>query len=89
MKLQKKKRRRVYDILIGFALPLCEKKRYYRRGFYENIVRRMRESMSDYQDRDYEDVCIICHRPESKTGKMFHLPNNISVCKTFEMFTIF
>ena len=28
----------------------------------------------------YEDVCFICRRPESKTGKMFKLPNNISVC---------
>ena len=36
--------------------------------------------MSDYQDRDYEDVCIICRRPESKTGRMFHLPGNITVC---------
>ena len=29
---------------------------------------------------DYEDVCFICHRPESKAGKMFHLPNHISIC---------
>ena len=36
--------------------------------------------MSDYQDRDYEDVCIICRRPESKAGRMFHLPGNITVC---------
>ena len=28
----------------------------------------------------YEDVCFICRRPESKAGKMFHLPNNITVC---------
>ncbi len=32
------------------------------------------------RDNDYEDVCFICRRPESKTGKMFKLPNNISVC---------
>lgn len=31
-------------------------------------------------ESDYEDVCFICRRPESKTGKMFKLPNNISVC---------
>ena len=52
--------------------------------------------MAEYDDRDtedkeendkdkdkkpeYEDVCFICRRPESKTGKMFRLPNNISVC---------
>ncbi len=29
---------------------------------------------------EYEDICILCHRPESKAGKMFHLPNNICVC---------
>lgn len=29
---------------------------------------------------EYEDVCFICRRPERKTGKMFKLPNNISVC---------
>ena len=31
-------------------------------------------------DQDYEDVCFICRRPESKAGKMFKLPNNITVC---------
>ncbi|MDR2043679.1 MAG: ATP-dependent Clp protease ATP-binding subunit ClpX [Clostridium sp.] len=30
--------------------------------------------------QDYEDVCFICRRPESKTGKMFKLPNQISIC---------
>lgn len=29
---------------------------------------------------DYEDVCFICRRPESKAGRMFHLPNSICVC---------
>ena len=29
---------------------------------------------------EYEDVCFICRRPESKAGKMFKLPNHISVC---------
>ncbi|MBQ9140324.1 MAG: ATP-dependent Clp protease ATP-binding subunit ClpX [Lachnospiraceae bacterium] len=31
-------------------------------------------------DSDYEDVCFVCRRPESKAGKMFKLPNNICVC---------
>ena len=36
---------------------------------------------SDYKtDKDYEDVCFVCHRTESVTGKMFHLPNNITIC---------
>lgn len=32
------------------------------------------------KENEYEDVCFICRRPESKTGRMFKLPNNISVC---------
>ena len=41
-------------------------------------------------DDEYEKVCFICHRPESKTGKMMDLPNHISVCpdcmqKSFDM----
>ncbi len=37
---------------------------------------------SDKQEngQEYEDVCFICRRPESKAGKMFHLPNHICVC---------
>ncbi len=31
-------------------------------------------------DSDYEDVCFICRRPESKAGKMFKLPNAICIC---------
>lgn len=34
----------------------------------------------EHSDNDYEDVCFICRRPESKTGKMFRLPNHICVC---------
>ncbi len=35
---------------------------------------------TDNKESDYEDVCFICRRPESKAGKMFHLPNGICVC---------
>lgn len=35
---------------------------------------------TDNIESEYEDVCFICRRPESKAGKMFKLPNNISVC---------
>ena len=34
----------------------------------------------DARESEYEDVCFICRRPESKAGRMFKLPNNISVC---------
>jgi len=33
------------------------------------------------KDKDYEDICYVCRRPESKTGKMIKLPmNNICIC---------
>ncbi|MGN1170045.1 MAG: ATP-dependent Clp protease ATP-binding subunit ClpX [Lachnospiraceae bacterium] len=35
---------------------------------------------ADEEKKEYEDVCFICRRPESKAGKMFKLPNNICVC---------
>ncbi len=35
---------------------------------------------NDGEKSEYEDVCFVCRRPESKAGKMFHLPNNICVC---------
>ena len=34
----------------------------------------------DQEDDGYEKVCFICHRPESITGKMVDLPNNITIC---------
>ncbi len=30
--------------------------------------------------KQYEDICYICRRPESKAGKMIHLPMNNSIC---------
>jgi len=38
------------------------------------------KNTSDTDSNEYEDVCFVCRRPESKTGKMFKLPNNICVC---------
>lgn len=38
---------------------------------------------------EYEDICYICRRPESKAGKMIKIPSNICICadcmqKTFD-----
>lgn len=30
---------------------------------------------------EYEQVCYICHRPESVAGKMIHIPGNICICR--------
>ncbi len=37
---------------------------------------------TDYnQDNNYEKICYICRRPESKAGKMLAMPGNICVCQ--------
>lgn len=40
----------------------------------------MREDFDNNIEDGYEDICYICRRPESKTGRMFQLPNKITVC---------
>lgn len=37
-------------------------------------------TQNDEDDTQYEDVCFVCHRPESKAGKMIHLTKDISIC---------
>lgn len=37
-------------------------------------------SDSTNHNNEYEDVCMLCRRPESKAGRMFHLPNHICIC---------
>ncbi len=44
---------------------------------------------TDNNHDHYEEVCYLCRRPESKVGKMIHIPNQISICsdcmqKTFD-----
>lgn len=50
----------------------------------------MSEERDDIKkDSEYEDICYICRRTESRAGKMIHIPNNICICsdcmqKTFD-----
>lgn len=32
------------------------------------------------EENEYEDVCFVCHQPESSAGKMIHLTKDISIC---------
>ena len=58
-------------------------------------VEKVEESQVEVEDTkkdddEYEKICFVCRRPESVTGKMIDLPNNISVCndcmqKSFDM----
>jgi ATP-dependent Clp protease ATP-binding subunit ClpX len=57
----------------------------------ENINKEENDSKeTDKKDKDdYETVCYICRRPESKVGSMIRIPNNICICsdcmqKTFD-----
>lgn len=43
----------------------------------------------DTNKDEYEKICYLCHRPESKVDKMITIPNNITICsdcmqKTFD-----
>ena len=49
-------------------------------GDKKNVVPADGKKEKDREDDGYEKICFICHRPESVTGKMIDLPNNITVC---------
>lgn len=34
----------------------------------------------DTKEDEYEKICFLCRRPESKAGKMIELPSNIYIC---------
>ncbi|MCD8327272.1 MAG: ATP-dependent Clp protease ATP-binding subunit ClpX [Lachnospiraceae bacterium] len=36
--------------------------------------------MASDRNDEYEEVCMMCHRPESRAGRMIHLPGNVCVC---------
>lgn len=40
----------------------------------------MEKTSDDHKEKEYEDICYVCRRPESKAGKMIHLPMNNSIC---------
>ena len=49
----------------------------------------MSENSNNYNDDEYEKICYVCRRPESKAGKMINMPGNIYICadcmqKTFD-----
>jgi len=48
-----------------------------------------KEHSEHKEHTDYEEICYLCRRPESKAGKMIHIPNQITICadcmqKTFD-----
>ena len=44
------------------------------------------------EEKEYENYCYLCRRPESVAGKLIHLPNDIYICpscmqNTFDTFS--
>ena len=39
-----------------------------------------KEILDDENKDEFEKVCFLCRRPESKTGPMITLPQNIHIC---------
>lgn len=58
--------------------------------FMEFDDKKKEKDHSEHKDHeDYEEICYLCRRPESKAGKMIHIPNQITICsdcmqKTFD-----
>lgn len=38
------------------------------------------EDNKELKDNEYEEICNICHKPESEVGKLTHMPGGLSVC---------
>ena len=58
---------------------------------YTEIDEIEKELPEEEKDEDeYEEVCMMCHRPESRAGRMVHMPGNVCICddcmhRTMEM----
>lgn len=52
----------------------------YEKQELDEIELEQKEEDSQDEDDQYEKVCFLCRRPESKTGKMIDLPGEIHIC---------
>ncbi|ROR28609.1 ATP-dependent Clp protease ATP-binding subunit ClpX [Mobilisporobacter senegalensis] len=55
----------------------------------ETTIEEKNDNIKQETENEYEDICYICRRPESRAGRMMKLPNNIHICsecmqKTFD-----
>ncbi len=46
----------------------------------DDINKDAEEIKTDKKEDDYEKICYVCRRPESKAGKMIDMPGGLSVC---------
>lgn len=47
---------------------------------HSDIVSKDRETKEANHTDEFEKICFLCRRPESKAGSMIDLPNNIHIC---------
>ena len=48
----------------------------------KGIGKRFMDDNKQDNGRDgYEHVCMMCHRPESVCGKLFHMPPGLDICE--------
>lgn len=43
--------------------------------------KKISDTQNKNDDDEYEKVCFVCRRPESKTGKMVTMPGGIDICR--------
>ena len=46
----------------------------------EKVETQDKKNKEDSDDKEYEDVCYLCKRTESRAGKMINIPGNICIC---------
>ena len=65
------------------------------KDFLSDVAEEVADTVAEDDDNDnsnkdeYEQICYMCRRPESKAGKMIKIPNSIAICqdcmqKTFD-----
>ena len=45
-----------------------------------DVEAEVQDNNDQHHDDEYEKICFLCRRPESKAGKMIELPSNIYIC---------
>ena len=46
----------------------------------QQAVTAQEEAQSGHEETEYERFCVLCRRPESRTGKLVELPGGLLVC---------
>ncbi|KIR01571.1 ATP-dependent Clp protease ATP-binding subunit ClpX [Lachnospiraceae bacterium TWA4] len=39
------------------------------------------KTLNKENTKEYEEICYVCHKPESEVGELIHMPGGLNVCK--------